>query len=118
MAVLVNKSEEMERLAKDSKELSRVPMYVKKSIEDITKHKTNIRIITEFCKGCELCTNYCPEKILQLSTDFNSKSYHYPFVIKEMNEKCTQCRMCERICPEMAIFLKDDNNNSGKLTKV
>ncbi len=62
-----------------------------------------IHIITERCKGCGFCVEYCPNDILELSKDFNQKGYHPPVVIDEDN--CIYCQLCETICPEFAIFV-------------
>ncbi len=87
----------------------RVPMISKKSIAEITGDATTIIIQSQLCKGCELCVHFCPEKILEMVDDLNTKSYHYPHVLDDKEADCKQCRYCERICPEMAIFLGEDN---------
>lgn len=61
----------------------------------------DVHINAEHCKGCELCIDYCPTKILALSEDFNAKGYHYPVVIED---NCIDCQACYTICPEFAIF--------------
>ena len=41
----------------------------------------------EVCKGCEMCVNACPKKIIRLSKDrINAKGYHPAELIDE--EKC------------------------------
>jgi 2-oxoglutarate ferredoxin oxidoreductase subunit delta len=55
----------------------------------------------ERCKGCELCVECCPLNVLELSTDFNAKGYHYPVVV---SDDCIDCQACREICPEFAIF--------------
>ena len=35
--------------------------------------KAKVNINQEFCKGCGLCVNICPKKILVIGNDFNSK---------------------------------------------
>ncbi len=55
----------------------------------------------ERCKGCELCTNFCPRGLLLMSAQFNSQGYK-PAEIADQ-EKCTSCAMCARMCPETAI---------------
>lgn len=61
----------------------------------------DVHINVEHCKGCELCIDYCPTKILALSEDFNLKGYHYPLVV---GDNCINCQACYTICPEFAIF--------------
>jgi 2-oxoglutarate ferredoxin oxidoreductase subunit delta len=53
------------------------------------------------CKGCELCIDYCPTTILEMSSEFNPKGYHFPLVVKD---DCVACQSCFIICPEFAIF--------------
>lgn len=61
----------------------------------------DVHIKVEHCKGCELCIDYCPTKILAVSEDFNAKGYHYPVVA---DDNCIGCQACYMICPEFAIF--------------
>jgi 2-oxoglutarate ferredoxin oxidoreductase subunit delta len=54
------------------------------------------------CKGCELCTTVCPQKIVVMDKErINVKGYH-PATVKEM-DKCTGCASCARICPDVVI---------------
>lgn len=56
----------------------------------------------ERCKGCGLCVEACPKKIVKLSTDrINSKGYH-PACVIEM-DKCIGCAFCATMCPDMVI---------------
>jgi len=64
--------------------------------------KGKVYIIVERCKGCNLCIEYCPKKMLAKSKDFNAKGYHYPVVINEAD--CVNCKVCEDICPDFSIF--------------
>jgi len=54
------------------------------------------------CKGCDLCIDVCPFKILALDkTRVNAKGYN-PVYCTDI-EKCTACAMCARICPDSVI---------------
>lgn len=54
------------------------------------------------CKGCELCTTVCPQKIVIIDKErINAQGYH-PATVKEM-DKCTACASCARICPDVVI---------------
>jgi 2-oxoglutarate ferredoxin oxidoreductase subunit delta len=68
----------------------------------IARTRGEVVIITERCKGCAFCVEYCPREVLVLSTAFNRKGYHPPKVIKP--GECVNCNLCEMICPEFAIF--------------
>ena len=64
----------------------------------------SVRIIKEFCKGCEYCLEICPQQVFELkknSSQLNSRGYYVPIVAHP--EKCSKCRMCELICPDFAI---------------
>lgn len=53
------------------------------------------------CKGCELCNQACPQKILGMSKDFNAKGYFYAAVQEQ--PRCIGCRLCAIVCPDVAI---------------
>ena len=53
------------------------------------------------CKGCGLCVEVCPEKILRLAESFNSQGQHYSECFAE--ERCTACTSCAIMCPDSAI---------------
>ena len=64
--------------------------------------KGSVIIVVERCKGCGFCVEFCPTKVLELSSAFNSKGYHPPHVIAA--EKCSGCDLCGMYCPDFAIF--------------
>lgn len=60
------------------------------------------------CKGCLLCVNACPQKILELDMELiNEKGYN---PVKCINiEKCVACGMCAVICPDSVIKVERDD---------
>ena len=64
-------------------------------------NRGKIAVDRERCKGCQLCMEACPEKLIAMSEEFNEKGYHF-VTFMESNE-CTGCTLCGRICPDMAI---------------
>ena len=59
----------------------------------------------ELCKGCELCIDACPKKIISLDKDkINQKGYH-PASVKDQ-DACTACGQCYVICPHVAIKIE------------
>jgi Indolepyruvate ferredoxin oxidoreductase, alpha and beta subunits len=60
-----------------------------------------VAIREDRCKGCGLCTEACPKKILEFSTGFNDKGYH-PVRCTDAS-LCIGCAMCARTCPDVVI---------------
>ena len=59
----------------------------------------------ERCKGCGLCIEACPKKILELNISaINAKGYH-PAMITDQ-EKCIACAMCATMCPDCVITVE------------
>lgn len=65
------------------------------------------RIIVDekVCKGCSMCVNACPLKIIALAKDrLNAKGYH-PARLTEPG-KCVGCAACATMCPDTAITVE------------
>jgi 2-oxoglutarate ferredoxin oxidoreductase subunit delta len=58
-----------------------------------------VTIFPNWCKGCNLCIEFCPTDVLEQGDDGR--------VIVAHPEQCTACRWCERHCPDFAIFVSD-----------
>lgn len=57
----------------------------------------HIVIAAEECKGCGLCIDVCPPKILRFSESFNRMGYH---PAEYLGSGCTGCGVCFYVCPE------------------
>jgi 2-oxoglutarate ferredoxin oxidoreductase subunit delta len=81
---------------------------------DLDKAKVprgTVHIVTERCKGCGFCIEYCPKDVLVFSKGFNRKGYHYPEVVT--GGQCVNCNLCEMICPDFAIFSLEQLEDAG-----
>jgi len=58
-----------------------------------------VTVFPNWCKGCNLCVEFCPLGVLEQGDDGR--------VIVAHPEKCTACRWCELHCPDFAIFVSD-----------
>ncbi|MCI9224419.1 MULTISPECIES: 4Fe-4S dicluster domain-containing protein [unclassified Acutalibacter] len=64
-----------------------------------------ITVDESVCKGCGLCANACPLKIISLDTGrLNLKGYH-PARLMEPG-RCTGCASCAAMCPDTAITVE------------
>ncbi len=63
--------------------------------------KGEVKIVVERCKACGFCVEFCPSKVLALSSAFNAKGYHPPEAVAP--EKCSGCDLCGMYCPDFAI---------------
>jgi len=58
-------------------------------------------VLSEFCKSCGLCIAICPNKVLAVGGQANSKGYYTVIVANE--SKCTGCALCGMMCPDVAL---------------
>lgn len=64
-----------------------------------------VTIVEKLCKGCGLCVQACPRKIMQLSkTRLNEKGYP-PAEVSDM-DMCTACASCAKMCPDSVITVE------------
>ena len=67
----------------------------------MSKSANEIAIDTKLCKGCHICIEMCPQKVLAKSKEVDNRGFFLPVVIDL--EACTVCRICELECPDFAI---------------
>ncbi len=64
-----------------------------------------VTFVEDRCKGCGLCVEACPKKIVVLLEDkLNEKGYH-PAGVNDM-DKCIGCAFCATICPDCVIMVE------------
>ena len=57
------------------------------------------------CKGCGLCVNACPKKLLRISSDVINKKGHHPAEITDP-AACVGCASCAMMCPDCIIKIE------------
>ena len=55
----------------------------------------------EQCKGCGLCADACPFKVIALAQEVNGRGYTYAFA--QNPNACTGCTTCAQVCPDSVI---------------
>ncbi len=53
------------------------------------------------CKGCGLCVQACPKKILKLGNKINAIGYAVAECVDEAS--CISCSFCATMCPDCVI---------------
>jgi NAD-dependent dihydropyrimidine dehydrogenase PreA subunit len=61
------------------------------------KDRGLLRVNTEECKGCGLCVEACPPKVIALSEHLNHYGYR---TATYAGAGCTGCGICFMVCPE------------------
>jgi 2-oxoglutarate ferredoxin oxidoreductase subunit delta len=57
-------------------------------------------IDVEACKGCDLCIDACPPRVLEMTTtQVNARGYRYPVLFAG----CTGCNICAQVCPDFCF---------------
>lgn len=67
--------------------------------------KGRIIIEVDQCKGCDLCTHYCPVNILKLDENRINKKGYTPLMVTDP-DKCIACSFCAIMCPDSVITVE------------
>lgn len=69
-------------------------------------------IQVDYCKGCGICTAFCPQKILVLGDQTNA--YGYPVVEMTDVTACRGCLRCSLMCPDTVFtFTREEKSNAS-----
>jgi len=60
-----------------------------------------VRILTEYCKGCELCVAACPNGVLEMSDELTELGVRP--ARPKAGAECSGCTLCYQVCPDAAI---------------
>ncbi|MCH7667961.1 MAG: 2-oxoacid:acceptor oxidoreductase family protein [Acidobacteria bacterium] len=73
-----------------------IPHQVADPVGFAGPHQIDIR--HDWCKGCDICSRFCPEYCL--AVDIDGK------LMVVNTDACTGCRLCEILCPDFAITIR------------
>lgn len=68
------------------------------------------------CKGCGLCIDVCPKKVLAISPEVNTKGYFPAYQARP--EDCVYCSTCCIMCPDAAISIADVADTGKTVVKT
>ncbi len=71
-------------------------------------HRYHLEV--DLCKGCGLCVNVCPKKVLEISKDVNVKGYFAAYQARP--DDCIKCAICCTMCPDVAITITEVEEES------
>jgi 2-oxoglutarate ferredoxin oxidoreductase subunit delta len=66
----------------------------------MAKVKGVIVVDIQKCKGCGVCIPACPQDVIRLAVDVNSKGYNFA---EMQNDFCIGCANCAIVCPDGVI---------------
>lgn len=60
---------------------------------------------TDLCKGCGLCVDACPKKILKIDRETINQKGHSPAAMTDESQ-CIGCGFCATMCPDCVITVE------------
>lgn len=60
-----------------------------------------VRILIDYCKGCELCVHACPKGVLEMSDELTAIGVRP--ARPRADAECVGCTLCYQVCPDAAI---------------
>lgn len=69
-----------------------------------SKPKVKILINEDWCKGCGICIEFCPNEVLKPAGFQGKPTVTDPTL-------CNKCLMCEVRCPDFAIRIRSEEDD-------
>jgi 2-oxoglutarate ferredoxin oxidoreductase subunit delta len=89
-------------------DMFRQPRHKQKNLNlsEVWKKVLSVKkiIIDEgFCKGCGLCIEACPKKLLKMGKKLSKQGYPLVEIGTSDQTRCLSCALCARVCPDVAL---------------
>lgn len=81
----------------------------------MSRRSFEVVVLMDRCKGCGICIEMCPKKVLEFSDSLNDRGYNYAY--PKIIENCIGCKFCEFYCPDFAIYVKSSDKPKTTITK-
>ena len=70
------------------------------NVTDTVLTRGTVVLDRERCKGCELCIDACPPRVLEMTThEVNDWGFRFPVLVAG----CIACQACTAICPDFCF---------------
>lgn len=80
------------------------------SIFEYQQGKATLRVRRDWCKGCDICIEACPEQILAL--DELDKVY-----VTDI-DRCIFCGICAERCPDFCFELEREESSEPEVSAL
>lgn len=69
-----------------------------------------VKVDLSRCKGCFLCADVCPKKVLIPSDELGANGFG--LIRKDNTKECIGCGNCYRVCPDYCIEIRDEQKEA------
>jgi 2-oxoglutarate ferredoxin oxidoreductase subunit delta len=81
---------------------------------NLKRPRAEIHLLSDQCKGCGYCIEYCPKKVFEESDEINARGVHPPRIVDE--SRCVLCRFCTTVCPDFAVYVVEKQSDEARKT--
>ena len=66
-----------------------------------------LTFLSDVCKGCGLCVDACPKKIIEINSEVLNAAGHHPVHCVD-ESACIACASCAIMCPDCVIIVEKE----------
>lgn len=64
-----------------------------------------VKVLSQYCKSCGYCINFCPKKVLEFGKERNGSGAFFPVLTDA--DGCIGCGTCAVMCPDGALEIRE-----------